>query len=458
MVIAKAGTVANGATPAEVPSGREPWLRWSAGGRVFAEGAADKGFDHVVWTIPEKDGAYTIRLDFYPGEPAEGSYDVASPWFQSLTFIAKARPSGLPDDLFARVDRYQALFEFSGNLEDSGMRVQAQRPLVSGEPRLVPYSGGFGYRLGPDALLRAPRLGFDAVEDEGRFSVALRASLESAGGSLFSLTGRSPGQVLRLVLAEGALVLQTPGDATPVSTALGRGLSAGSHDLVLSFRPGSEGESVATLSVDDDPRLSVHVPSFQAVFDQLQIGGDGSVAAIYDEFGLSLDHDKGPPASFAQSAARRYGDDFLIAEGFESGLSKTLTTRGPASRGDFAFELKKGTTLTVADPLPLARPFVLEAYGSGQPGLRLESADGTLLLSVTKDGVLLDRDGRALGRIGLPVNGIRVRVGREGGNLVLTGTLGQPQQTGIEAARSIRPVLVATADLSLESLVIRRAN
>ena len=57
----------------EIPSGLDPYLRWSWKGKVLARGTLSKGFGQILWVAPSDQGVYTITLELFPSSPPEDS-------------------------------------------------------------------------------------------------------------------------------------------------------------------------------------------------------------------------------------------------------------------------------------------------------------------------------------------------------------------------------------------------
>jgi hypothetical protein len=436
----------------------QTWLRWSQGGRVFAEGTLANGFDRVVWQTPLKEGAYTIRLDFYPGPPSGHSYDISSPWTQSITIITKANLSGRAVDPFARADRFQSLFVFDGDLADTGTRLQVSRPSVVGNPRLEAYPGGFGYGLGPDAGIRATQLGFDAGAHNGKFSVLLRAAIESGTGAIFALHQPGAQAWLRLVLDDSGLWMEISGTGPAKRTRIGAALEKGTHDIMMSFRQ-KEGSYVLIMTIDAGRRRYVDIGAFEPVFDELTVGGNGSVSAIYDAIGLTYDDTLGAPALFASSVYRAYGDSVVAVEGFEAAPGADFTVRGTATRGFLSSALDQGSAVAFAAVVGLGKPISIETMSRGGAlRLQIETRDGTVLFSVTRDGGVVDAAGKKLGEIKEDAGSLSVTIRTADAGLELAGSDGQRVGVAVAAPKSVRPVFVADSALNLDSVVVRQTG
>jgi hypothetical protein len=434
------------------------WLRWSEGGKVFAEGPLSGGFDRVVWTLPGKEGATTLRLDFYPGPPPTAAYDLASPWFQNFTVIAKGAAVRAVPAPFANAARYHSLFAFEGDLADSGARTQAVAPVIFGTPFLEAYPEGFGYRLGSESGIHVPRLDFNAVGKGSAFSIALLASVESSSGTLFSLRSASGGR-LALGFDPGGIWLETPGSEGPAILETGRILEQGTHGLMLSIR--KEGDAMlATLTLDGEPRFQATVPAFAPVFAELDLGGVGAASAIWDAFGLCYDDaTKPPPQIFASSVARINDEAFIAAEGFEGPLGPAFQLRGKAQNKVFSLALAAGSSLALASSVQLAPGLRVEArLLSGSLGFLVEDLKGSPLLAVAVDGSVTDGAGRALGSIKMDPASfwLGLRAGEAGCELIEKD--GASLKTGIQLPKDFRPVLTAPAKAVLESIVILAGN
>lgn len=441
-----------GAGAVDPASAGRLWLRWSQGSRVLAEGPLSKGYDRVVWDLPPAEGAYAVRLDFYPGPPPGDSYQLSSPWNQTISFIARA---AVPDkflDPFASPTRWSSLFTFDGGIADSGNRPATRAPLVIGQPSLVAFPGGFGERLGPAQGFSVSELGFNPADKGGAFSIALRLSVESGNGNLFAL-GTADGGVLSLGLEEGALGLAYPGMADPGQRLEPElSLSPGPHDLLLSFIPRKDGyELVWTL--DGTGHLRSSLPAFSASFVSLSLGGEGSATAVWDGFGLCYDGASGPPPLLASSLFRLEGGRLFAATGFESQPGSDFSLSGKSRLQGLSLALDDGASIATSRALPTASGLRISAsLRSGGLRLELRKPDGSLFLSVSGGGELRDAGGSRLGNLGEGKRAFELSLSLSDKGIELRGQDGLVLSLQGELPEQLRPLVVSEGGLSLESL------
>ncbi len=439
----------------------DPWLRWSAEGRLLAEGPRSKGLDKTVWRAPGLASAYAIRVDVYPAPPEGRGYEVGSPWRQDMKAIVSGPPLA---DEYSDPTSFLSRFAFDGSFEESGSRLIEERPLAFGSPRLEVYSGGFGYRLGPAAGLSAP--GAVPPSEEGRpraFSLLWRLGLGAAaleGSSTLArfldVEGR---EVLVVGVEEGRPFLSLGREPGAARSRAGFLLSPGTVDLALSLE--AEGDAllpVWTLAGEASPSPSLPLRSFTPPAE-LSLGGHGSLEAVYDEFGLRDDSASGPPALYRAAARRAYGESLILAEGFEAfALPSGLSVAGLAGLGPRSLSLGQDASLQVQEPLPLERALAAELRFEGRAeGLVVELSDGegAVLLSMAGSGEVLGPDGAILGRLGREAGRLAFALRAQGGFLELSPPRGLP------VARAALPGSLASVSLSLRNsgerpVVLRR--
>jgi hypothetical protein len=442
-----------------VDSGRDRlWLRWTQDGRVFAEGSLAAGFDKVVWQLPVREGAYTVRVDFYPGPPSSNSFSIASPWSESMTMMARRDKANRPADPFDSSSRFETLFTFDGDLSDSGTRVQSSAVQLLGPPELTTYPGGFGYRIGTDAGIRAKQLGLDTKREGGAFSILLRASVESSSGNLLVLSGDSAALSLTVGFDEKGLYAEFKKDGLAAKSRPGRILDKGPHDVMVSFIPG-DGFASVLWTIDGKRYPSPHLSLVGPLFSELDLGGQGSATAIYDAIGVTLDGGNGPPALFASSIYRMTGDSLVVAEGFESEPGKGLVLRGSGTASAFSYSLDSGSSIALGDLLASNKAISIEtAWHDGSLRLEAEDRYGSQLFAVGSDGSVVDTGGRVLGTLQATTHQAGLTLSQVDGAWGLSNLDGAKVTLGFDLPKNIRIVLFADSAVSIDSLVVRQAS
>jgi len=452
-----ASTPATASNPSSVgnpaPESRDRlWLRWTQGGRVIAEGPASSGFDQIVWQVPEREGAYTVRVDFYPGPPPGSSYSMASPWNQTISFVAKPAVPDKFKDPFTSASRFRSLFTFEGGISDTGSRPAPKPATIIGNPSLVPIPGGYGEHFDASDGFTTSGIGFDADSHDGEYSILMRVSIEGSAGTLLSLS--SGAGSLALGLDGGSLWLAYPNSGITRKVFPGIVPGKGIHDLMLSFSPAKDGVSILW-SFDDEPRTVTLVPTFDERFDELAVGGDSSVSATWEALGFCYDDAEPPPSLFASSLFRIEGERVIVAEGFESGPGNDLVATGSTTSRPFSLSLGPGSTLGTAADLPTAGGLDF-AVGlrSGTATLVLKAPDGTVLLSITAEGRVRDASGNLLASIPEDKRRLVVEISKGDSGIEIRGASDSAKSLDLTLPQDLRAFVAGDPTATVESFVV----
>ncbi|MDP3176878.1 MAG: hypothetical protein Q8M76_03170 [Spirochaetaceae bacterium] len=405
-----AASASESTAPAAPTASSDLWFRWSRERIVFAEGKLSEGYDRVVWTAPRSEGAYSLSVEVFPAPPPSGmSFDFRATASQDFKVIVKSAPGGNADD-FADPLRFHSLLKLDGGFEDSGVRQRSAAPLAFGYPALDVYPGGFGFRFSSQAGVRLPGLMPPvSLGRLGTFAVSFKVDPESATGSLVRFASENGSWVLALGLRDGRPYAEITDDRTARSTAA---VVVGRDPITLTatFRP--EGERVVVTWFADGERIeapTLPLPSAPPR-GSAQIGGAGSLAGIYDAFGLMV---QSAPPSYRLAARRRWRADLVAAEGFDDwALPPSSSISGNTSAAGGNLALDPDSSLTFGSALEAERSYRIEADFDGDLAsayVRLASGTGALA-SLTGSGEILDASGRKLGELSGPEGAISLRI------------------------------------------------
>jgi hypothetical protein len=385
-----------GVRPGEPAS--SPWLRWSSEGRTLAEGPLSDGFDKMVWTAPQLDGAYAIKVEVFPSRPM-ASIDVASPWRQEVKAIV-SRDAALGPDEYADGSRLLSHLAFAGDFTDTGSRVQAEAPSAFGKPALEVFPGGFGYRFDESAGVNLPgAIPPQAGGVGSSFSILWRLYTLQPNGELLRMVSPDGSLLFRAGLEAGLPYAESYDQDGRHRSSLASPLSPGLLDLALSFEAGN-GKYSLVWSVNGERRSSPSLP--MRVFSPSSItrlGGPGSVVGIYAAFAISDDSEGSPPL-FLAASLRAWKGNLLLAEGFEStSLPASSQASGAVTLLPRRLGLGPGGRLAFDEEFGLSRAlFVSTGFDPQEGGLAVELSDGdSKLLSVESDGEVRRGDGTILG-------------------------------------------------------------
>jgi len=381
----------------EIPTGFDPYLRWSWKGKVLARGTLSKGFGQILWVAPSDQGVYTITLELFPNSPANDSdYTFVSSLMLSTDIFVTGGKALEGNDLSPE-SSYLTLLHLQADLTDVGIGAKrAGKPAAAaiGTPQIVSLEDGFGYKLDGSSGIQVPWLALPI--DSGvlkPFTANLSVSFEDLAGARSILNASASDGSFSLVIAmdpaTGApQALITSGGAAALAIPwAGPALSQNQRYLLsLSIVPLSyglraqwflDGIQVSTMSAAY--RLSVGNQN-----GTITIGGPAGFKGTVDEFGIYYrdpsDRPSPDPDLYLRAQSLKFGNSLLLADGFDGlYLSHGLTLEGNGSEGAGTVSLPAGSgldlpplspggssiSLTVDLSSDSARTAVLEAQWEG---------------------------------------------------------------------------------------------
>ena len=387
------------------PEGADPWISWSRGGAVFAQGPLSAGLDRVVWTAPRAEGAYALSVDVYPAAPPSSSgFAFRALARQDIKAMVRMPPGGSADE-FSDSLRFYSLLRLSGNFEDSGTRMRSAQPTPFGVPQLDVYSGGFGYSFGPTAGLQLP--GLLPPSEAGRllpFVLLFRLAPNGNEGRFIRFASDDNSFSMDFGLHEGRPYAELQSNGRTQRSVAGSALPGGPTTLAALLTPVQD--RLELLWIADGEKISAPPLPLPAIPQKgsAVIGGSGSLAAVYDDFGLISR--ASPPALYRFAQRRRWRSDLVVAEGFEDGeLPQGSVGSGPISFSMQGLELSSSASVTVGAGIRVDRPLLVDAEFSGPAAsafLDIRGSDGASLGSLCGSGKLLDGRGGELGQVAFP--------------------------------------------------------
>ncbi|HUX22596.1 MAG TPA: hypothetical protein VMW69_15270, partial [Spirochaetia bacterium] len=307
------------------PDGANPYLRWSMGDKLIANGYLKDGFDKIQWNAPSSTGVYSITVEMFPfGPPIGSSFDFTSPYTMKVeVFVTSSAKSGRNE--LGPKSSYYALYHFQGNLKDSTGRTQGLDAAPIGNPVLSVNGSVFGYQLDGNTGFKVDSLllPFKADGTMEPASVTMRVRLDKEqinrkffatsttdGSFKFEMTTNDQGALsvsINGTEEQNALELKT-GDITSITVSL---LPANGAVELLWFLNGR-------LSLIDS--LAVN-PTLSSPAGTSTIAGAGGFTGLIDEFGVYYRDAAGrsttDPEVYRRSMSDEYGSNLVFAEGFD---------------------------------------------------------------------------------------------------------------------------------------------
>ncbi len=354
----------------DIPSGSDPYLRWSWKGKVLARGTLSKGFGQILWVAPSDQGVYTITLELFPSSPpSDSDFTFMSSLMLSTDIFVTGGKALEGNDLFPE-SSYLTLLHLQAYLTDVGTGAKkAGKPaaVAIGTPQIVSLEDGFGYKLDGSSGIQVPWLALPI--DNGvvkPFTVNLGVSFEDLAGARSILNASASDGTFSLVItmdpATGApQALITAGGAAALAIPwAGPALAQNQRYLLsLSIVPLSNGLTAQWFL--DEIQVSAMSASYKlSVGNQngtITIGGPKGFKGTVDEFGIyyrdTSNRPSPDPDLYLRAQSVKYGNSLLLADGFDGlSLSHGLMLEGNAVESAGSVSLSAGTGLDLPSLSP----------------------------------------------------------------------------------------------------------
>lgn len=349
----------------EIPSGFDPYLRWSWKGKVIARGTLSKGFGQILWVAPSDLGVYTITLELFPSSPpADADFTFMSSLLLSTDIFVTGGKTIEKNDLGPE-SSYLTLLHLQADLTDVGTGVKKagkSAAVAVGVPQVVPLEDGFGYKLDGTSGIQIAWLALPV--DNGTlnpFTASLGVTFEDLAGarSILTATAKDGSFSLAIMMdpttaAPQALI--TSGSAAALTIPWAGPALAQNQRYLLSLSVVPQGGGLTAQWFLDGAQVSALSTSYRlSAIGQngtMTIGGITGFKGTVDEFGVHYRDAAGRPAPdpdlFLRAQALKYGHSLLIADGFDGiYLSSGLTMEGNGALSAGSLSLPAGAGLAL---------------------------------------------------------------------------------------------------------------
>ncbi len=430
----------------ELPTGIDPWIRWSVDGIIKAEGPASQKIDRLAWRSSESGGVYVARAEVFPFKPPLGLQVSAPSRVEvKLPVPAQRQTGGVVLPAWSH-------FEFDDNLADSGTRMQSAPPQVMGQPYLEAYSSGFGYVLGDGSgitsatsLLPAEAMTDGIGECTLTFAVApVSEKFPRGSGRLFASISESGSESLAVDVIDGYVGVRSGIERIASRTRLpSRAVRISVH--LAPGRRRSE-SALATIYVDNErvAQGTLSTDLFRTHAAASTIAGPDGFYAIYDDFSVL----PGPYPEFLLAELSRLGQALVAASGFEGGVAgQGFELNGGAALSDGQLSLPPGATCAVGPyGLPAGGSILTLDIHSGLVSAELSMADGSIL-SVDSSGIArIDRRILAAAIAGSTPTRLLVALEDTEQGVTLHGADGEIARLPVRPDADARWIVVAAGD------------
>lgn len=341
----------------DVPENSDPYLRWSIGDSLLAEGLLSENLNSIIWNSPEKEGVYKIRVELFPLAPPRGSsYPFTSSEVLTADIFVTANQETSKREL-SPDKHYYSLFHFRGEYRDYGYRESKKGLAPLGTPHLEVRGNSFGYYLDGSSGFSSEEFLLPVINGRlGSFSLSLRMDIENTGEKGIIFYSESPFNNFSFSLGVSSdgyyeATVKTPSLEYTSNSYIPLSLNV----VTLTVLPGT---SELEFRWYEDGRIMAAetLPYFGMSFSNAsgisRIGGPGGISGIIDELGVFYRQERDIPSYdyevFKTARRKEYGNSLIYAEGFDGLLiSEPLQVSGKYILGGSRLILEENSSLSI---------------------------------------------------------------------------------------------------------------
>lgn len=451
-----------------VPQGADPYLRWTMGSKVIAEGDLQSGYNKVQWTAPTSPGVYSVGVELFPFNPVGGGdFPFTSPYSMHVEIFVTGGAQSTSKNQLGPASDYYSLFHFGGNLADSSPRGQSLKLAATpvGNPQLGVNGSVFGYQLDGSSGFEIPSLILPLSGTSlAPFSITMRIRLDSfqfdrafftasadQGGFQLQIATNSQGRLAATVnsVSEPGSIEVPTGELSTITLSV---IPTGQSLNLLWFTDGklALSDSINTWPTVQNPSTGVTM-----------IGGTNGFVGLLDELGVYYRDRSGQPSVdpevFRRAMGEEYGSGLVFAEGFDGiHLPSDLTYSSATTDADLqggALLLSPGSFVSLP-PIPVGEEveeiaITFARFPADATGALVFSANGQDLSSFPLTGTF-DASHPLKFSIARGAGGLRIRQGDTTTNLAAkVSEVGLRLIDNGRVGIDLRSVLIVKSDLKL---------
>lgn len=318
-----------------IPEYSDSYLRWTVDDKVITRGLVSEGKDKILWSVPEEEGVYTVKVELFPVPPdGTDDFDFSSELFMGVELYV-SESSKPPSRHLYPEESYYSLYHFDGNLLDTAKgryagdnehRMEAE---TIGEPQLITVEEDFGYYIDSYSGFRINECILPIIDGELKpFTLSMGLELDPV---------QQGKNILICKTYDNLFVLTIYID--PESSIFAR-MRSGSKEVIIPSNINTfavEYRFLISLSIlpADDSLLAMWfldgIQTNTLLFDHIDtniypdgetiIGGENGFAGVIDELGMYYidENDRYTinPGLYEYAIRQMYGDDTVFAEGFD---------------------------------------------------------------------------------------------------------------------------------------------
>jgi hypothetical protein len=322
----------------KVPVNSDPFLRWTQGDKIIARGLASEGKGKIIWTAPDDEGVYTMRVELFPVGP-NGAEDYGFTSVELMDFEIFVSRLQSPSRLkLLPESSYYSLFHLDGNFADSGaginksasMKLEKPKAFPIGNPEVITKDDDLGYRLDGTSGFTVPYCIFPVTD--GRLapftlSMGLDVGAKQTEKRVFSYISQDDSFDLDITLdsfSNVAARMRLGAQTFELPTEINLAGIEKRFLLSLSVIPASSGmiaewyiDGIKTNTVNIDASANAGI----SVSGVATVGGTNGFSGTIDEIGTYYMDSRGrssvDPGLYRSAMYARYQSELVLAEGFE---------------------------------------------------------------------------------------------------------------------------------------------
>ncbi len=395
-----------------IPQNTNPYLRWTVGKKVIAQGFLNDGLSKVEWEAPKEKGVYSIRVDLFPVGPKKGaSFDFGSSVYLTTEIFVTDSKTIAKNELSPE-DSYYSLFHFRGNLTDSGIKGSSTQVTMIGEPKIDISQDVFGYMLDGKSGFRINSLLLpvtDGMLQPFTFDAIMLFSESPKNAQLFQANSNDGKFFFKVFFSETGVISFSLRSGAEQVLCSAEGLHPNplsAQKISISVVP--QKTETAVFWYLNDALIRNETVSWNnsniGSDGTAMIAGEAGVKGIIDELGIFFRDEKKQASArtdvYTRSKKENLGSNLVYAEGFDDlSIPDNVYISGTATTSNGKLLISPDSEITIPLEIDFSEKvgFTVECGDEteGVFSLRVGTAEEAFL-SFNGKGVLLVPDKRGI--------------------------------------------------------------
>ncbi|MBN2535644.1 MAG: hypothetical protein JXB88_22390 [Spirochaetales bacterium] len=317
------------------PDKSDPYLRWTVNEKVITSGLLSEGKDKILWSVPEEEGVYTVKVELFPVPPETlNDFIFSSEIFMDVAlYVSESRRP--PSRYLYPEDSYYSLYHFDGNLldtakgrnaEDSEKRMEAKS---IGKPQLITGEEDFGYYIDSYSGFRIDECILPILNRTLKpFTISLGLELDSAQQGKNILILRTYDNLFIFTIfidSESSIIARIRSGSKEVIIPSNINTRALKNRFLISLSILPANDSLLAMWFLDG--IQINTLSFNNMDIRISsdgetiIGSENGFAGVIDELGVYYIDENGRntinPGLYKYAIQQMHGAKSIFAEGFD---------------------------------------------------------------------------------------------------------------------------------------------